>query len=166
MFFYHYALPKTPQPQAIVPEALAKLSLPGTVAAPTDSGSPQGLVYADGRTTPQYEALGVAFGQLARLSPILAPLKPDLPSVPHLVSPPTGGAIAAPLVNRQTAKRYLLVVASYTGSGPQTLTVTVAPAVASLRNVLTGQTTAVRGRTALLTLLPGDGALYECTMAR
>jgi hypothetical protein len=127
------------------------------------------LTYADGRTTPQYEALGSAFAQISQLSPILAPLKLSSPPAAHLISTPAGGAIAALLVHPQTGKRYLFVVAPYTGDGLQTITVSFDIPVASVRNMLNGQVTsttpAVMGRRAVFTLPAGDGALYECILA-
>ena len=46
------------------------------VPAPTNTMAPRGVVYPDGRPTPQYEAMGQAFGEVRKLAPLLLSLKP------------------------------------------------------------------------------------------
>ena len=56
MYYFIYKWPQQANPSA------PACALPSMVAI--DSGSPAGLVYEDGRTTPQFEALGQAYAWL------------------------------------------------------------------------------------------------------
>jgi len=63
--------------------------LPFGVKEKTNSGSPGGILYDDGRPTPQYEALGESFARIAKVAEILARIEP-IPARQQVVSAPDG----------------------------------------------------------------------------
>ncbi len=51
--------------------------LPFGVKEKWNSGAPGGILYPDGRPTPQYEAMGECFGRLAKVSALIQQLRPS-----------------------------------------------------------------------------------------
>ena len=159
MFYFLYRWPTVSSPKA------EPARLPAAVKERTNSNSPKGLVYDDGRSTPQFDAVGVAFGQIGKLMPILAPLKP-LAAQEGWLQSGSPSAVVRMLVNPKTDKRYLVVVGPYDGDSG--VRVTVGPHITGLKNLATGAlvplNVAVPFRSALIQTTPGDGQVFECAV--
>jgi parallel beta-helix repeat protein len=161
MFYFHYRALVRPKPQA------GPAQLPAAVKEKTNSRAPPALVYADGRPSPQYEALGEAFAWLERLTPQLAPLRPAAAAEAWETQPAgAGGNVVSVLVHPATAKRYLIVVAGCDRRENQPTYITLGPRVVGLKSVTTGRDAAVDvsgpARQVEIHLAPGTAELLEC----
>lgn len=162
VFYFLYRWPTAPNSQA------SPAALPAAVVTRTNTGAPRALVYDDGRATPQYAAMGEAYGKIAALAPVLASLQPvDAPEA----WPENRGDqrnLARVLMEPKSGKRHLLVVASYAGDGAVRVSVILGPHILGLKAVGTGETVTVEAdapfRRAMTTLPPGEGMLFECTV--
>ena len=161
VFYFAYRFPRGGNTNA------APANLPAAVKARTNSNAPRGLVYDDGRPTPQYEAMGEAFAQIAKLAPVLAPLRPA--AAREVWSDgASGSAEVSMLVDPASQKRFLVVVGPYDGDAKQTLAITLGPHVTGLRNVSTGRALplalAAPYRAAVVPVRPGEGQVFECAV--
>jgi len=158
MFYFHYRTTGGVNPKA-EPTKEA-----GRTDKPIRTGAPWGLVHPDGRASKQYTAMGQAYGKLAKLAGVLAPLRRI--AAPEAWTQPFD--IANVLRDPNTGKRYLMVVALYEGEGNRTVNVTMGPHITGLRSLTTGKQVplAVQApfRAAAVTLPPGEGEMFECTV--
>lgn len=133
-----------------------------------DTGEPISLVYSDGSTTPQYDALGETFSEIQALSSVLWKLCPTPAPEAWITLPAGDSPQAGMLLDPTTGQRYLLVVAGYEGTDPKAVRVTLGPHIIGLTNVLTGASLALTTnrpyRCATVTLTPGAGALFACAV--
>lgn len=112
VFFFAYRLAPSPN--------LARrstLALPARVTTATDSRAPMGLVHLNGRPTPQLQAMGEAFGWIARHRATLAPLRLASPAFQPRQPIPDRN-VASVLEDPFTGARYLMVVSSFL-AGPR-----------------------------------------------
>ena len=161
MFYFVYFLPASSNPTA------GPANLPSAVKQRTDTGAPRGLIYPDGRPTPQYRAMGQGFEWVKKHSPTLAPLQPSTIAEAWETQPAaTGGNVVSLLVHPETGKRWLAVVATYAGKGPQTVSITLGPHVTGLKSTSTGRAVALAAappfRSAKVMLAPATAELFEC----
>ena len=158
MFYFHYRTAASVNPKA-EPTKEA-----GRTEKAIRTGAPFALVHPDGRPSKQYAAMRQAYGKLAKLARVLAPLR-RIPA-PEAWTQPFD--IANVLRDPNTGKRYLMVVALYEGEGNRTVNVTLGPHITGLRSVTSGKevplTLQAPFRTAAITLPPGEGELFECTV--
>jgi len=158
MFYFHYRTTGGANPKA-EPTKEA-----GRTDKPIHTGAPFALVHPDGRPSRQYDSMGQAYGKLASLKGVLAPLR-RIPA-PEAWTKPFD--IANVLRDPNTGRRYLMVVALYEGEASRTVNVVLGPHITGLRNVATGKqvplTLQAPFRTAAITLPPGEGELFECTV--
>ncbi len=160
MFYFIYRWPTAASPGA---EPAAKL--PAAVRERTDSGAPRALVYPDGRPTPQYEAMGEAFGWIRRRAAVLAPLQPV--AMPEAWADGVAdGSVVSLLAHPETGARYLMVVRAAEADGPGVVRITLGPHIAGLRDATAGLRHPVLAappfRGAAVTLDPGRAALLAC----
>ena len=144
----------------------------------TDSGLPAALLYADGRPTPQYQAMGDSFARIAKIAPILRQLEPSqgmsvfhsrgwIPSgdfVREFRDPQ--GELYALVVNGDITKDGVVAVTIPGG----TLTVTDLTSGANLpvsrQQAFTHEPISAGEKQVLVTLPPGDGTLLRITVAK
>ena len=159
MFYFLYRWPTTANTNG------TPAKLPAAVKERTNSNAPKGLVYDDGRATPQYEAMGVAYGQIAKLMPILASLKP-LSGQEAWRQSGAESSVVRLLADPKDGRRFLVVVGPYEGSNE--VCVTVGPHITGLKNVATGASVPLEViapfRTASIKTTPGDGLVFECAV--
>jgi hypothetical protein len=163
MFYFLYRWPMQPNLKA------GPTKLPAAVKERTDSGSPRALVHEDGRSTPQYEAVGQAFGWIRRHAATLAPLQPAA-NAEVWEDSPRGGNVVSLLVHPKTAARYLMVVSHFGDTDSVTVNVKLGPHIIGLNDMDTGRPLAVateeKLRKTAVTLKPGTAALFECRVDR
>lgn len=185
MFYFHFRAVIAPNPKGA-----AVTNLPAAAKRRTSSGAPGTLVYADGRPTPQYEAMGEAFawlqqhaGRLARLK--LSPVPEAWETQPAAVGgnvvrvlldggspqpalPASATKDRAAGANAASGKRFLMVVSSYAARPGQPVRVTLGPHITGLRSLTTGKrvrlTLAAPLRQAEVVLPPATAELFECTV--
>ena len=144
----------------------------------TDSGTPAGLLYADGRPTPQYHAMGESFARIASIAPILRQIEPSqelsvfhsrgwIPSgdiVQEFRDPQ--GELYALVVNGDITKDGVVPVTIPSG----TLTVTDMTSGANLpmttKEVFPHEPIGPGFKQVRVTLPPGDGTLLRITVAK
>lgn len=146
--------------------------LPSRVNTATNTGSPMGLVYSDGRTTPQFEALGSVFNQLnsvgnsigTALQSSVPANNPSVTILANSANDPT--ALANVLKDPQSSKCWVVVVAGYQGSTNQNLTIRTGASITGLTSVTTGMQLPLTGSPGALqgviTLAPGEGDIFTC----
>ncbi len=161
MFYFHYRLVLRAKPRA------GPAQLPAAAKEKSNSHRPPTLVYGDGRPTPQYEALGEAFGWLERWAPQLAPLRPAATAEAWQCQPsPAGGDVVSLLVHPATGRRCLMVVASCDRRESGPMRIRLGLHVAGLRSMTTGRELAVEtsgeARQVEIALAPGTAELFEC----
>jgi hypothetical protein len=126
--------------------------------------SPWGMTYRNGNTTPQYEALGVAFGRINALRTVLTQLRPDPNGFAQLKRTSRDSRVVRILRNAKTGTGYLLAVGGYESSAMGQLTVQLGPEVTQLRRTRDNAGFAVKAVNGLkevtLQLTPGAGELY------
>ena len=132
-----------------------------------NSRSPWGMTYPNGTATPQYEALGNAFAQIAALDPVLARLEPDPDGFAQLRRPSPDSRLVRVLRDSTTRRRYLLAVGGYEDIGLSNLTVQLGPNVQRLNRVSNGALVPLAANGDLLeaelSLPPGEGDLFLLT---
>jgi len=160
MFFFLYRFPTTANPTA------TPCTLPAVVNTPVNSHAPRALVYDDGRPTPQYDAMGEAYAAIAQHAALLASLQ--VSAGPEAWITDGGATVVNVLLDPTTQKRYLIAVGSFEEKRPQPVTVILGPHITGLTRHDTGVavplTVMTPFRTATLTLPPGDGVIYDCTV--
>lgn len=161
LFYFNYRWPIQSNPQAAM-----SANQDFRFSQETNSSSPLGLIYLDGRPTPQYDVMGETFAKIHSLSSILAPLKPTDATEAWVTEPADNGSIARVLVNNQTNKRYLIVVASYQNNQNQTIKITLGPHITSLKTLRDEKKLKLKVvapfRQATVTLPPGEAEVFEC----
>lgn len=153
----------------------------------TNSGAPMGMLYRDGRPTPQYLEMGRAFGAIAKLTPILKTIEPvETPAEEQLAFHASGWIPPGDIVqvmrttNAKAPVKYYVIVANGEVGNPQPrdIPVNIAATVVRVTDLRTGQTLPLRQsqvwrwepvcppfQQARVSLPPGDGALLELTLA-
>lgn len=164
IFYFHYRAPVSPNPKASV------CNLPAAAKEKTNSNAPAAVIYSDGRPTLQYEAMGEAFAYLSKFTPTLAPCKlATAPEAWETLPVTVGGNVVGMMVHPTSAKRYLMVVASYAGRESQLINITLGPHITGLKSMATGKklklSLAAPFRQAQVGLLPGTAELFECQFA-
>ena len=103
-FALFYNVGADPTAKALGPD------LPFGVKERTESGSPGGMLYRDGRPTPQFTAMGECFGRIAKVGSLLSTLEPTDEHVAfHAKGWPNVGDVVRPFKGRD-GSYYVLVV--------------------------------------------------------
>ncbi len=159
MFYFLYRWPTGPSPKR------RPSGLPAAVKVRTDSGSPRGMIYPDGRPTPQYKAMGRAFLWLKRHYKTLTPLQPST-AMEAWENGRRYGNVVSILVHPKTKERYLMVVAAADPDPTVTVKITMGPHIVGLRNLEGGssQTIGAKGNfnETSVTLPAGTAAIFSC----
>jgi len=167
-FFFHYIAPAQESPKA------GPSNLPNKVAKTCDTGSPRTLVYPDGRTTPQYEALSLGFAEVAPHARTITRLRPSPGAELSILPGPDGKTVphmARVLVSADGKERWAVIV-SHFGAAPNgkwTVRVALGPHLSGLcpPESETPLDTAPLDRLSVVTLElePGEGRLLRCLPA-
>ena len=137
-----------------------------------NTGAPQALVYDRGskRNTPsvQFDSIGGAFKKIQNYNSILGGA--ELVRSPEAWFAETQGMAAQISVfkNPQTEARSILIISDYRGTN-NTITFKVGPHILAMKNHISGADVPlsidIEGfRTGTVTISPGDGQLYSCTI--
>jgi hypothetical protein len=151
--------------------------LPFGVKERTNSGAPGGMLYMDGRPTPQFTAMGECFARLAKITPVFATLQPTNEFVAfHAKGWPNVGDVVQPFI-APDGTYYLLVVNGNLAADAD-VPVNVAGEVETVTDVISGHaipliSTARHSfepigkpfRQARVKLAPGDGTLLRLQRA-
>jgi hypothetical protein len=157
--------------------------LPHGVKEKTNSGSPGGMVYHDGRPTPQYTAMGESFGVIAKLTPLLKQIAPVESLAEEQLAFHAKGWIPpgdiVQVMKSRTPQKYYVIVANgeVDNPEPRAIPVNFPPQVVKVTDLRTGEAVALTDKQELawepvcapfqqarILLPPGHGTLLELTM--
>ncbi len=130
-----------------------------------NSGAPRGLIHADGRSTPQYEAMADAFAEIRALRSVLAPLEPASNREVWLKNPKTNVLLGLHR-HPQTGERVLVAVGPPHGEKPLEATLVFTPNIVGLREADGGRRISLTAtglwRETTFSLRPGEGRVFHC----
>jgi hypothetical protein len=130
----------------------------------TDSGSPENMVYPNGSSTPQYEAMSHAYLWIHIHSSILTNAAPDTSLSVSQAPPSTTGNVVSLLKDSTTQKQYIMVVASPEGSGAtNTVNISLDPRIVGLADADTGKPLMITSNQTHIILPLGSAALLTVT---
>ena len=143
--------------------------MPFGVKERTDSGFPGGMLYKDGHPTPQFQTVGECYGQIAKVSSILATLTPtsDFAAF-HAKGWPAAGDLVQPF-KAPDGSYYVLVVNGNVNDAAE-VPVDVAQDTTDVTDLLTGISMPLARAEPFLQmrvkLAPGDGTLLRLNCGR
>lgn len=90
-------------------------NIPSVVSSPINTGSPYGVTYIDGRSTPQFDSLGNVFNHLSSVGPVLRSSIPATSPTVSIVANTANDATALTTIlsNQNTSKCWVVVVAGH-----------------------------------------------------
>jgi hypothetical protein len=166
MFYFHYNWPlrdKPPQPTA--PAGTERWS---HIKVRTDSGSPAAFKYLDGRTTPQWEALSVAYAWLKQYSSLISTL--TLSSTSGAEAWETTpveyvGNVVNVFNQAGTGGKYLMVVSGYDHVASKAIKISLNASITGLKSVATGNSLTISNHSASVFLTsPASAEIFEITV--
>ena len=161
VFYFIYYWPGRNQPNA---EPIKDPALGFVVKEKVNTGAPRGIVYPDGRSTPAYEAMGQAFGEIKKLTPLVLSLKPATEEHAYFWGgwPWPGDMLTC--WDGPDGKKYAILVNGNTDKR-QKLKFTLAKPFLTVRDLRTGQTLKPVNDEPYMDieaeLAPGEGTVLE-----
>jgi hypothetical protein len=121
----------------------------------------------DGKISEQYDALGEAFAEIRKVAGPIGRTSPAPLLEAWAADGAPDGAMARIHIDRYDGRRLLIVAAGHAGER-QPIKVVLGPHILGLTNVLNGEqpqlTAAGPWRTTGITLAPGEGAVFNCSV--